>query len=207
MKNQENILNSWTGSVEKQTVCVCSASSVWVGNCVRVSLTAWVECQMNTSHWHVQSAISSAVVIYELYYMVRVCVCVSKRVCLCVRVGAEVGLLFEVSDGVQRCSCCLHANAAAELEDVGEEGKRPEHAPTNTHTRTITTCHFTPFLVENQNRLDVLMCCCLAAENQEDQTHKHRLIKSSVSHRWTGVTGLLQIRKLCFCSMSESFGR
>lgn len=81
MKNQENILNSWTGSAEKQTVCVCSASSVWVGNCVRVSLTAWVECQMNTSHWHVQSAISSAVVIYELYYMVRVCVCVSKRVC------------------------------------------------------------------------------------------------------------------------------
>lgn len=134
-------------------------------------------------------------------------VCVSKRVCLCVRVGAEVGLLFEVSDGVQCCSCCLHANAAAELEDVGEEGKRPEHAPTNTHTHTITTCHFTPFLVENQNRLDVLMCCCLAAENQEDQTHKHRLIKSSVSHRWTGVTGLLQIRKLCFCSMSESFGR
>lgn len=79
---------------------------------------------------------------------------------------------------MQRCSCCLHANAAAELEDVGEEGKRPEHAPTNTHTRTITTCHFTPFLVENQNRLDVLMCCCLAAENQEDQTHKHRLIKA-----------------------------
>jgi len=53
-------------------------------------------------------------------------------------VGAEVVRLFEVSNGVQRCSCCLHANAAAELEDVGGEGKRPEHAYTHTHTHTHT---------------------------------------------------------------------
>lgn len=74
------------------------------------------------------------------------CVCVCLCLCVCVHVGAEVVLLFEVSNGVQRCSRCLHANAAAELVDVGEEGKRPE--PTHTHTHA--TCQFTLLLVENQ---------------------------------------------------------
>lgn len=75
-----------------------------------------------------------------------VCVCVSLPVYVCV--GAEVVLLFEVSNGVQRCSRCMHANAAAELVDVGEEGKRPE--PTHPHTHTHATCQFTLLLVENQ---------------------------------------------------------
>lgn len=34
---------------------------------------------------------------------------------------------------MQHCSCCLHANTAAELEDVGEEGKRPDPSHTQIH--------------------------------------------------------------------------
>jgi len=94
-------------------------------------------------------------------------------------VGAEVVLVFEVSDGVQRCSCCLHANAAAELEDVGGEGKRPEPAHTNTHVHKITTCHFTPLLVENQNRLDVLMPPRRHSGGSDPQTLKTDDWKSS----------------------------
>lgn len=69
-----------------------------------------------------------------------VCLCVCVRACVCVRVcvGAEVVLSFEVSDGVQHCICRLHANVEAELENVGEEGKRPESAHTYTHKHTHT---------------------------------------------------------------------
>ncbi|CAL8379076.1 unnamed protein product [Boreogadus saida] len=48
--------------------------------------------------------------------------------------SAEARLLFEVSDGVQEHSCCLHANIEAALENVGDEGKRPEPA----HSTTVT---------------------------------------------------------------------
>lgn len=66
------------------------------------------------------------------------CACgIYTGVCVCT--GVCVGgarLLFDVSVGLQSCSCCFHANVKEELELVGGEGKRPKPTHTNTHTHS-----------------------------------------------------------------------
>lgn len=101
----------------------------------------------------------------------RVCVFASLCVCARVCVGAEVVPLFEVSNGVQRCSRCLHANAAAELVDVGEEGKRPEptYSYTHTHTRRQqpASSHFCWWRIgESAGSVDASLPYCRASGEQ-----------------------------------------
>lgn len=83
--------------------------------------------------------------------------------CVYLYVGAGVLLLFKVSNGVQHCSCCLHANAVAKLEDVGEEGKRPEPAHTHIHRHNPKLPFHTSPGGESETRLDLLVFYCLSA--------------------------------------------
>lgn len=101
-------------------------------------------------------------------HRISLCVCLSLPVYVCV--GAEVVLLFEVSNGVQCCSRCLHANAAAELVDVGEEGKRPEPTHTHTHTQPASS-HFCWWRIrELAGCVDVLLPYCTASGKQHTHT-------------------------------------
>ena len=147
---------------------------------------------MNTSHWHVQSAISFTVVIYELYYMVivwrRVCVCVWElRLCWCLK--------WAMGCSAAAAVCMLMLRQSWRTWEGRGKGQSP---PTQTHTYTKSQpaiSHLSWWRIRTG-----WTCWCLPADTREDQTHKHWKQTTGNPHEPSldDVKRLLQIGKCQF---------